>query len=106
MDIYTLDSHKYREALWAAQDSGRPVVQAPATTDAMNARAIDQLLVDLALQKRAVARTYARKRWALRQLVEMGVFTPEEARRGPATVLANLKTTWRAARYLMREAMA
>ena len=102
MDTYTLTSAAYRAAREAEQDrASQPAV----TTDEVNRVAMEQLLVDLALRKRAVAYTYARKRWALRQLVRMGVFTPEEARGAPTTKLANLKTTWRAARFLLRDTL-
>jgi len=68
----------------------------------MNQQALESLLVDLALTKRATARAYVRKRWALRQLVRMGVLTPEQARAGMCP-LVNLLCKWRALRQMIRE---
>lgn len=59
--------------------------------------------IDLALVKRAAARDYIRKRYALRMLVKAGVFTPKEARETKSGVqLVNLKTTWRMARRMLK----
>lgn len=58
--------------------------------------------IDLALVKRAVARSYVRKRHALRILVRLGVFTVEHARR-ERHVLTDLTATWRSARAMLRE---
>lgn len=107
MDTYTANSNAYRAAREAAQDrahAGLPVlVAAPVkTTDALNAQAIDQMLADIALTKRATARLYTRKRWALRELVRFGVFTPEEARR-MSPPLVNLLSKWRALKNMRRE---
>lgn len=107
-DLY--ENHQRREAYWAAKDAahaGRPLLVAAPTgenrsTDAMNTEAIRQLLVDIALTRRATARLYTRKRWALRELVRMGVFTPEEAR-GKLPPLVNLLSKWRALRGMRRE---
>lgn len=59
------------------------------------------LETDLNLVKRAAARAYVRKRYALRTLVRLGVFTPEQARYESKT-LKELITTWRAARSLLK----
>lgn len=104
------ENHRQREAYWAAKDAahaGRPLLVAAPTgtnrsTDAMNAQAIDQLLVDIALTKRATVRLYTRKRWALRELVRMDVFTPEEAR-NKLPPLVNLKAKCRALNEMRRE---
>lgn len=79
----------------------RPVAAAP-TTDSLNAHAIETLLADVALMRRATARLYVRKRYALRKLVELGVFTPEQAR-AKQSPLVNLLTKWRALRVMRRE---
>ena len=57
--------------------------------------------IDLALVKRAAARDYIRKRHALRVLVKLGVFSPEDARKRAQGFIRHL-TTWRAARALLR----
>lgn len=59
------------------------------------------LEIDLALVKRAAARDYVRKRRALRMLVKLGVFTPEQARAMQYGIVRHL-TTWRAARAMLR----
>lgn len=59
--------------------------------------------IDLALVKRAVARDYARKRYALRLLVRLGVFTVEDARRYHHPAIVKLLSTWRAARRMLKE---
>lgn len=58
--------------------------------------------IDLALVKRAAARDYVRKRYALRTLVRLGVFSPEQARARMTSVVRHL-TTWRAARALLKD---
>jgi len=57
--------------------------------------------IDLALVKRAAARDYVRKRHALRMLVKLGVYSPEEARKRAQGFIRHL-TTWRAARRLLQ----
>lgn len=71
-------------------------------TDTMNAEAMETLLVDIALTRRAVARRYARKRWALRKLVAAGIWTPEEAQARKCPMM-NLLTKWRMLRALSKE---
>jgi hypothetical protein len=70
-------------------------------TDKMNREAIEAMFADMALVKRATARKYVRKRWALRQLVRAGVFTPEQARAAMCP-LVNLLTKWRLLRRELR----
>lgn len=59
--------------------------------------------LDLALVKRMAAATYVRKRHALRKLVQLGVFSPEEARAAREFV-NKLRHKWLAARSLLRGA--
>jgi len=59
-------------------------------------------LTDLALQKRATARSYVRRRHALRKAVALGL--PAEMVREVVTQVAELKATWRAARELLKPA--
>jgi hypothetical protein len=70
-------------------------------TDKLNREAMGRML-DLVLVKRQAARRYIRKRHALRTLVKLGVFTPEQARREQSK-LAELMATWRAARVLLAD---
>lgn len=58
--------------------------------------------IDLALVKAHAARNYARKRSLLRLAVRAGLFTPAEVRAKRAEVREH-KTTWLAARALLRE---
>lgn len=59
------------------------------------------LEIDLALIKRATARTYKRRQLLLRSMVNRGLLTPEEARLHRYNI-TELRTKWRAARALLR----
>lgn len=98
-----LANHNAREAYWAAREA-TPVESSTSLTDTANMRAIDQMLVDMALMKREAARRYMRKRWSLRKLVAFGVFSPDEARAAAIkSPLANLLNMWRLLRAELKQ---